>query len=455
MNVLTAGRKVADAVLYEGYLLFPYTARARKNQLRWQFGVVVPRAYSENGNGEPWRMQTEALFEPSGEPECEVLVRFLHVESRTVEKCEGESFVPVEALRVDGEEHITWEEAREREVTCVQRGDGAVVRTEIEVPPSVSTQILRSNDGTMQGRIVRRCCALRGAVTVSVEPAAAMRKIRIEIENHSQVDSHGAQVSSVERSVALRTSFISAHTLMVLRSGLFLSLLDPPEDAAELVKGCKNQHTWPVLIDDDTGDRSPHKASAMLSSPIILYDYPAIAPQSEGDKFDGTEVDELLNLSVLSLSDEEKQNARATDERARGIIDRADQMAPEHFAKLHGALRSLESVGQRTENGNGGGSLDFGSFEAEEAPGSGCVYVNGTKIAKGSRVRLRPVRRADVWDSFLDGKTAKVAGVFQDFENQQYVAVTVDDDPASDLHDWYGRYLYFYPNEIEAMGTTA
>ncbi|MDQ6932507.1 MAG: hypothetical protein M3160_04960, partial [Candidatus Eremiobacteraeota bacterium] len=173
-----------------------------------------------------------------------------------------------------------------------------------------------------------------------------------------------------------------------------------------------------------------------------------------GDKFDGTEVDELLNLSVLSLSDEEKQNARATDERARGIIDRADQMPPEHFAKLHGALRYLESVGERTKSQNGEEIPEFGSFEGE-VPGDGHIYVNGMKIAKGSRVRLRPVRRADVWDSFLDGKTAKVAGVFADFENQQYVAVTVDDDPANDLHDWYGRYLYFYPNEIETVGTTA
>ncbi len=455
MNGLAAGRKVADAVLYEGYLLFPYTAEARKNQLRWQFGVVVPRAYGESGNGEPWRMQTEALFEHNGAAECEVLVRFLHVESRTIEKCDRQSFVPVESLNVDGKEYISWDEALEREIRCVARCDDALTRTQIDIAPTTTTETLRGSDGSVEGRIMRRSCALRGTLTVSVEVAAAMRKIRIEIENHSQVGADGTDPASVERSVALRTSFISAHTLMALQSGMFLSLLDPPDYAAELAKGCRNQHTWPVLIaDDDGGERSPHKAAAMLSSPIILYDYPAIAPQSEGDKFDGTEVDELLNLSVLSLSDEEKQKARATDERARGIIDRADQMAPEHFAKLHGALRYLESVGQRTENGNGAGTAEFGAFE-EEAPGAGHIYVNGMKIAKGSSVRLRPVRRADVWDSFLDGKTAKVAGVYADFENQQYVAVTVDDDPANDLHDWYGRYLYFYPNEIETVETTS
>jgi len=452
MNALTVGRKIADAVLYEGYLLFPYTARAPKNQLRWQFGVIVPRTYGESGNGEPWRMQTEALFEP--ETDCEVLVRFLHVESRKVEKWDGEAFVPVESLTIEGKEYFSWDEAQEREIRCNHPGNDSVLQTQIDVPESSTTQTLKAADGTTLARVLRRCCALRGTVTVSVEAAAAIRKIRIEIENHSQLDADTVEPSLLQRNVALRTSFISAHTLMALRSGDFLSLLDPPDYAVQLAKDCRNAHTWPVLVGEENSEkRSPHKAAAMLSSPIILYDYPAIAPQSEADKFDGTEVDELLNLSVLALSDEEKEAARATDERARGIIDRADQMPPEHFAKLHGALRYLESVGQRTEGGNGEGSLDFGSFE-EEVPGGGCVYVDGTKIEKGSHVRLRPVRRADVWDSFLDGKTAEVTGVFSDFENQQYVAVTVDDDPAKDLHDWYGRYLYFYPNEIEAVGTT-
>jgi hypothetical protein len=78
-----------------------------------------------------------------------------------------------------------------------------------------------------------------------------------------------------------------------------------------------------------------------------------------------------------------------------------------------------------------------------------CVFVEGVKVAKGSAVKLHPKRRADSWDFFLDGKVATVRAIHQDVENQMYVAVTVNDDPASDLHDWYGRSFFFYPDEVE------
>ena len=67
-------------------------------------------------------------------------------------------------------------------------------------------------------------------------------------------------------------------------------------------------------------------------------------------------------------------------------------------------------------------------------------------------MRLRPKRRADVMDTFLADKRATVRAIHQDLENQLYVAVTVDDDPASDLHEWYGRSFFFYPDEIEPLG---
>ena len=78
----------------------------------------------------------------------------------------------------------------------------------------------------------------------------------------------------------------------------------------------------------------------MLSSPIILYDYPAIAPESPGDLFDGTEIDEILTLRVLTMTDQEKEEARSTDARAGRLLDRAELLAPEQFAKLHGVFRA-------------------------------------------------------------------------------------------------------------------
>jgi hypothetical protein len=82
----------------------------------------------------------------------------------------------------------------------------------------------------------------------------------------------------------------------------------------------------------------------LLSSPIILYDYPQIAPESAGDLFDGTEIDEILSLRVLTLSEEEKREVRGGDERARAILDRTETLPPEAFAKMHGAIRGLRKA---------------------------------------------------------------------------------------------------------------
>ena len=204
-----------------------------------------------------------------------------------------------------------------------------------------------------------------------------------------------------------------------------------------------NRHTWPVLVGDESADaqRSP----LVLSSPIILYDFPAVAPQSEGDTFDATEVDELMMLSVLSLSDEERNEARATDPRARAIVERAERFGPEELGRLHGTLLHTKHDPPRMPD----------PFAALDIPGMDCIFVGDTKVSKGSTVRLHPKRRADVWDAFLDGQTATVRAIHQDVENQMYVAVTVDADPASDLHDWYGRAFFFYPDEVEPIGARA
>ena len=103
-------QKVADAVLYEGYLLYPYRASAIKNQLRWQFGVVMPRDYSESGDFEPWAMQTECLIEPGDASALDLRIRFLQVQPRIVEKAvnPGQNiFWPVESFEVDERQFVS------------------------------------------------------------------------------------------------------------------------------------------------------------------------------------------------------------------------------------------------------------------------------------------------------------------------------------------------------------
>lgn len=455
MNIFDSARAVANAVLYEGYLLYPYTASARKNQQRWQFGVIMPHAYEQAGTGEPSWMQTEVLLEAAPGCSLSLAIRFLHLERRTIEDEAGE----VESLSVDGKRHIAWEEAVEREIVIPDiplDEAGKTIARPIEFAATERIETIRDAGGTVAGRIIRRCDDLQGRLTITAAPVGAWWKLRVRIENQS----HLVSGAIGDRTRALRAAFISAHVLLGVSNGRFVSALDPPDEAEAALKACKNERLFPVLVGASADDTSSN--TVVLASPIILYDYPQIAPESEGDKFDATEIDELLNLSVLALSDEEKAVARATDDRARAIVDRAEAMPPEHFAKLHGALRSLEAVGQRRGAENGAAdpypadpfAADPFAAHAEGPAGGGHVVVNGLRIETGSHVRLRPVRRADVWDAFLEGKTAKVAGVYEDFEAQKYVAVTVDDDPATEMHEWYGRYLFFYPNEVEPLEGT-
>ena len=429
---------VANAVLYEGYILYPYTASARKNRIRWQFGVLVPHAYTAKGTGEPASAQTEILLECGDDPQVDILVRFLQVEARAVERWSGSSFEPVEALAIGSRSYLTFDEGVEREVALHVRPAAASETTAVPIAfaGDETTELLRDAGDALRGRVVRRRWSLHGSIAVTCEPVPgcpALRKLRVVVEN-------GSSVVPGERSSALRTAFVSTHVLLHADDGHFLSVLDPPVDAADVTKALVNRHTWPVLVGDGAdAQRSP----LVLSSPIILYDFPAVAPQSEADTFDATEVDELMMLSVLSLSDEERDEARATDPRARAIVERAERFGPEELRRLHGTMLQ----GKREPEADALAALDVPSMD--------CVFVGGVKVSKGSTVRLHPKRRADVWDVFLDGKIATVRAIHQDVENEMYVAVTADDDPASDLHEWYGRSFFFYPDEVEPITVSA
>jgi len=231
----------------------------------------------------------------------------------------------------------------------------------------------------------------------------------------------------------------------------------------------------------------------VLASPIILYDYPAVAPESAGALFDATEIDEILTLRVMTLTDEEKAAARATDAHAAAIIDRCDTMSPEEMQRLHGILRDPHAgVGRvgadvdpladlptfRTPTDDetsrsfgqpagliagpegGTGPFDTGgdpwwdpAADASVQPQTDSVLINGVRVAAGSLVRVHPSRRADAQDLFFAGQTARVTSVLFDVDGATHVAVVLVDDPAAEMHDWYGRYLYFAPDELEPLSS--
>jgi hydrogenase maturation protease len=326
-----------------------------KNQQRWNFGALCPPAYSEaQGGTEACVMQTECLVVGDARAVCEVKARFLHLVSREVgrlasplsELREGAEpdFQTVAALEVGGRIYQTWQEAVEREVSLpdlnLNQLVGEGLRHPFSFPSKKEIEPLLESDEQTVGVIVRRQQAIEGVIEVAAEPVGEQSrqagehafKVTVRILNLTPFED--AKLKS--RDDALMRSFVSTHTILgVSGGGEFVSLLEPVEALREVAASCSNVGTWPVLVGEE-GARN-----LLLSSPIILYDYPQIAPESAGDLFDGTEIDEILTLRIMTLTDEEKREMRGVDERARQILERTETLPVEQLMKLHGAMRSL------------------------------------------------------------------------------------------------------------------
>ncbi|MEU5540753.1 hypothetical protein, partial [Streptomyces sp. NPDC020362] len=337
---------VADAVLYEGYLLYPYRRSSAKNRVRWQFGVLLPRDWVEadgpvtpgiSGSADSWYQQTECLVRVR-RPDAvlRVRVRCLQLQHKQVQALGADGrYRPVESLRTeDGTAHLTFDEAVPREV-ALQWPLADLLRGECSAgagaPAGEETEQLPAG----AGRVVRRREEVRARTAVVAEPVAEdVYRLRVRTENTSLASDVRAA-----RGDALRSALLAAHTLVGGAGVEFVSLIDPPDGLADQVRGCRNEFTFPVLggAPQDTGPIGP----VVLSAPIILPDRPQVAPESPGDLHDAAEIDEILTLRTMLLTDEEKAEARATDPRAAQILDRVDSMPPEVFARLHGAIRSL------------------------------------------------------------------------------------------------------------------
>ncbi|MEU1511038.1 hypothetical protein ABZ490_02600 [Streptomyces sp. NPDC005811] len=455
-------RQVADAVLFEGYVLYPYRASAAKNRLRWQFGVLVPPAWGA-GCEEYDFQHTECLMEPRKGATLSVEVRFLHARRRTVQRALPDGgWDTVAELRLDDRVLVPWDEGGEERVEVVVPveellGDG--VTRPFRLPAREDTEPVLDAEGRTVGRLLRRSEEIHGSVRLSArELDGPYRTVRLTavVENTSGwVPPEGR---AADRDAALPHSLVATHLLMALSAGSFLSMTDPPEWARGAVAACRNLHTWPVLAGE------PGSADLVLSSPIILEDHPAIAPESPGALYDATEIDEILALRTAALTDEEKREARGTDPRAAAVIDLADSMPAEVLERLHGAVRGLREVTGET---GPPGSPAFSGFPDEHGvtrpdtpwwdpasdagfdPAHDTVVVDDRPVGKGSRVELRPgLRHTDAQDLFLHGRAATVEAVLHDVDGAVHLAVTVDGDPGADIRRAQGRYLYFQPDEV-------
>jgi hypothetical protein len=426
-------RTVADAVLYEGYLLYPYRATSSRNQSRWQWGVLGPAGAADDGIGEDDTIAAQFLVD--GAQAITLMVRFLHLQHRRTERDTGFGrFEPVDELITPTGSWLTWDEAIECETSFgpLALDDPAQPWTlSLTAPPATDIEAVEG------GRLVRHRREVSATLTVSVEPDDALHRVSVRVVNNG--------APAADKDDAIARSLIGTHVIAEAIGGEFVSLLEPPPPAADAVSRCTRHRCFPVLAGP------PGAGDLLLISPIILYDHPEVAEQSETALFDCTEIDEILTLRVMTMTDQEKAQARATDPRAAQIIDRCDAMSPEAMSRLHGALRDpREAVSLVPEIPDG---VDWWDPLADNAvqPDLDAVLVNGVRVARGSRVLLHPSRRADAQDLFFAEKTARVTSVHEDVDGNQHVGVVVEDDPAADLHEWYGRYLYFAPDEVEPI----
>ncbi|MFL9909396.1 hypothetical protein [Paraburkholderia sp. RL17-337-BIB-A] len=463
---MNAVESVVQAVLYEGYMLYPYRPTSVKNRQRWTFGGVYPRAYAEASGSDPWVTQSECLLHGSEHTRVAVRPGFLQVIERMVlDVAENAAVRPesgdpawrtVSLLDIDERRYTPWQEAAERHIALPVLVLGELLNAPRDIPFSFDAgselEPLADRHGALRGALRRTRAALQGRVEVSAASVVAgVYRLKVRIVNETPLD----QARSLTRDAASLYALVSCHTVLTVERGTWVSSIDPPDDLAAASAACRNIGVWPVLVGEE------QRPDTMLASPIILYDFPQIAPESAGDLFDATEIDEILTLRILTMTDEEKREMIATDERARALLARTEGLGAEQMQKLHGTLRQVRAL----DAASVGASISPTQTavpvspwaELDARPQLACVRVAGVEIRVGDQVRLRPRGRADIFDIALSGMVATIESIERDFDDHVHVAVTVDDDPGKDfgMQRMPGHRFFFGPDEVEPLGHAA
>ncbi len=347
--------KIANAVLYEGYMLYPYRASSVKNQQRFNWGALLPKSYSEAEHGtEIYSMQTECIACGDEKTTLEIKIRFLHLTNREIGKSENPSnklpdegepnFQIVPSLEIKKQIFQTWQEAAEREINLPVFHLGEISETQkFNFPAKRQIESLRDENELIAGVIVKT----QREISVEIELRIREIKKTIDGEKKFKVTIRIKNLTAFEnadsqsRETALLHSLVSTHTILSAANGEFVSLLEPPDELSEAVAACENIKTYPILV-GDAGEKN-----CLLSSPIILYDYPQIAQESAGDLFDGGEIDEILTLRIMTLTDEEKREMRGLDDRVRKMLERTENLSEERLLKMHGAMKTVGNASER------------------------------------------------------------------------------------------------------------
>jgi hypothetical protein len=419
-----AVQRIADAVLFEGYILYPYRPSAIKNRKRWNFGTLWPREFAEAQQPpESCSFHSEMLIEPGADCALDLRLRFLQLAAS------------------DSPDPQAWEQGVVRSKTIED-----IHLAQIQLPRAIRLDLGQPSpeEEIVTPASLHHCLAiLHLQAELLLEN---LYRLQITLANETPLLKDARNARATVQSLA----FTSAHLLVHVRNGAFVSLLETPPLFSALTASCTNQGVFPVLVGD------PGARTMMLCSPIILYDYPAIAPESVANFCDPTEMDEMLALRVLTLTDAEKAEMRAADPRSRLILERTEAVPEEYLLKLHGVIRGMQPSAALTLAQDPADAIQpWNPFE--EKPGVDSIKVFGIELRKGDRVRIWPQKRADILDMTVEGKLATIEAIEQDLEDHVQFAVVFDDDPGKDmgLLRQAGHRFFFSPDEIEPLNLGA
>ena len=384
-SVIDAGvERLLSTLLYEGYALYPYTPGATKNATPTPFGIVYPPVYAAGGPHTFDRARMQVVLEPSA-PDAPVAGA-------------------VAFLEPSGERH-----------------QGVARR--IELGPIALDELIRDDGLTVPFAFD----AVEGRVRMAATPVdGGLVRVALCVHNTTAVP------EGLDRAEGLRSSLLSTHLVAHAPGSRFASPVAPGPNAAAAVRACDHVNIFPVLASaaDDT----------VVGATIVLPDHPQIAPESHGDLFDATEIEEALLLHVLALSDAERAAIAEQDPAVREMLARAEAAGPEEIARLRGRVTVTDLPPAHRPG-------------PADVAGEPQIVVGGVTYRRGAKVRLRPGFGRAPQDGVWADRMATIERIYRDYEDGVHLAVTVDDDPGQELMRDIGRFLYFTPTEVEVVPT--
>ncbi len=320
LNTKSVLKNLANTLLYEGYSLFPYHRSAIKNQKPIPFGVIYPKKYNEYNQHAHSSMKSECIIAGNDDLSLNISVRFLHLIKIKADKQNTKENVQDEA-------ECDWQTI-EREINSGDLKVSELIKNKKTIQISFD-KLNEDNNDEIKVNYINSVSEISGKVVIEasfVKNVENIFRITVSVSNDSLLEN----AEKITRDEALPQSFLSTHIILNAIDGEFISSQNPTENFTSVVSQCENIGTWPILVDESN--------TTMLSSPIILYDYPKINPQSKGDLFDSLEIEEALMLHFAVMSDDEKNRIAKSDEKLRAMINKVSNVTPEELINLHGGM---------------------------------------------------------------------------------------------------------------------